>query len=369
MSIIILEKKKEEISMFKKILAIIFSALIICTCFSGCGGGGGTADVHVFYYTYSDPYISSVRSALDAKLKEANISYQDYDSNTNQTTQTEQIQTAITKGAKVLLVNIVNTGSDDAANGIVALAKAKNIPVIFFNREVSDSVINSYDKCAFIGTKAEEAGILQGEMIGEYLTDNFERVDLNGDGKISYIMFKGEEGNNEAIYRTRYSVEEADKILAAASKPALVFYDASNPNKYLVDRNGQWSAAAANEYMNTALTSYNEANNNMIELVICNNDGMAEGAISALNGIGYNTGEGKSIPVFGVDATKAAQELISKKKMAGTIKQDADGMASALLDIAKNGLDDSASIMQGMDKYNIDEKVAKIRIEYSKFLG
>ena len=41
-------------------------------------------------------------------------------------------------------MNIVETGSDDAAQGIVDKAKAADIPVIFFNREVSDAVVNSY---------------------------------------------------------------------------------------------------------------------------------------------------------------------------------------------------------------------------------
>ena len=353
--------------MLKKFLALAVACVMLSLSFVGCGGRKD-ADVHVFYYTYSDTYISSVRSALDKALEGAQISYQDYDGNGNQTTQTEQIQTAITKGAKLLLVNIVNTGSDDAASSIVALAKEKGIPVIFFNREVSDAVIKSYDKCAFVGTRAEEAGKLQGEMIGEYVRDNFDAIDLNGDGRISYIMFKGEEGNNEAIYRTQYSVEEADKILTAAGRAKLEFYDKSNPNRYLVDRNGQWSAAAANEYMNTALTSYNEQNKNMIELVICNNDGMAQGAISALNSVGYNMGEGKSVPVFGVDATAAAQELIKSKKMTGTIKQDAEGMAEALRIVAQNGLE-GRSLVSGTDKYDVDSDVAKIRIAYSKYLG
>ena len=196
-----------------------------------------------------------------------------------------------------------------------------------------------------------------------------EALDLNGDGKISYILFKGEEGNNEAIYRTNYSVEEANKILAKAGKSALSFYDPSNPNKYLVDKNGQWSAAAANEYMTTALTSYNEQNRNMIELVICNNDGMAQGAVTALNSVGFNTGGEKMIPVFGVDATDAARELIKNKKMTGTIKQDASGMAEALRLVASNGLDEKRSLLDGTDKYNVDKDVAKIRIAYSKYLG
>ncbi len=360
----------------KKILSFLLSCtMLVCmaSVLTGCGGEGD-GDVHVFYYNYSDTYISSVRTALGKQLTDAGVSYQDYDANGNQTTQTEQVQTAITKGAKVLVVNIVNTGSDDAAQGIVDMAKKENIPVVFFNREVSDTIVNGYDKCAFVGTDAAEAGHLQGEMIGEYLLANYDAYDLNKDGVISYILFKGEEGNNEAIYRTQYAVEDANKKLVAAGKPELNFYDASNNDKYLVDKNGQWSSTAANEYMTTALAAYSDSHNNMIELVICNNDGMAEGAITALNSVGYNTGVdkegkvGKSIPVFGVDATDAAKDLIKKQKMAGTIKQDADGMAKAIALLTQNALDEK-DLMDGTKDYNVDKKAAKIRIAYGKYLG
>jgi len=345
-----------------------FAALCLLLPFTGCRGTGGS-EVHVFYYTFSDTYISSVRSALGKQLSDADISYQDYDANGNQTTQTEQIRTAITKGAKTLLVNIVNTGSDDAAGEIVELARQAGAALIFFNREVSSTVIDSYDQCAYVGTRAEEAGILQGEMIGEYLLDHYAEVDKNGDGVISYILFKGEEGNNEAIYRTEYSVSEANKLLDAAGKPKLRFYDASNPNKYLVDRNGLWSATAANEYMTTALTSHNTANGNMIELVICNNDGMAEGAISALNAAGYNKGAGTpTIPVFGVDATDAAKNLIRNGQMAGTIKQDGEGMAKALLHLARNVIE-GRELMADTNEFTIDDGSRKIRIHYEKYVG
>lgn len=360
--------KKSKVSIIFMLICTFLSGLVLTSCGEN-GGGGGTADVHVFYYTYSDPYITSVRSALDNELKDSEISFQDYDGNGNQTTQTEQVQTAITKGAKAIAVNIVNTGSDDAATGVINLARNAGIPVIFFNREVSDAVVNSYEKCAFVGTDAAEAGHLQGEMIGEYLKQNFDKVDLNGDGEISYILFKGEEGNNEAIYRTEYSVEDADKVLEASGHKKLKFYDSQNPNKYLVDKNGQWSAAAANEYMTTALTSYSETNNNMIETVICNNDGMAEGAISALNAAGYNLGgDSKMIPVFGVDATDAAKELIRNKKMTGTIKQDGEGMAEAIADLLQNGLENK-NLLDDTGDYHVDQSVSKIRIPYDVYLG
>ena len=106
----------------------------------------------------------------------------------------------------------------------------------------------------------------------------------------------------------------------------------------------------------------------MIELVICNNDGMAEGVISALNSTGYNTGGDTKIPVFGVDATDAAKELIKDNKMTGTIKQDAEGMAKAITLLIGNSLE-GKDIMSGTENMNVDEKVRKIRIPYSKYLG
>ncbi|MDE6949523.1 MAG: galactose ABC transporter substrate-binding protein [Lachnospiraceae bacterium] len=292
--------------------------------------------VAVFYYTYGDTYISSVRSALDAALDAAGVAYQDYDSNNSQTTQTEQIDTAIAQGAKVLVVNQVDTGSDDTTKNIIEKAQAKDIPVIFFNRSVSEDVVSAYDKAVFVGTDYEMAGHMQGEMVGNYLVENFDTVDLNGDGVISYVMFKGQEGNAEADARTQYGVEDANKVLKDAGKEELSFYDSSNSNKYLVDQAGAWSAAAATEYLQTAMSQYSEANNNMIELVIANNDEMAIGSITALQNAGYNKEGATVIPVFGVDATDAAKDAIAAGSMIGTIKQDAEGMANTIAQIAQN---------------------------------
>ena len=334
------------------------------------------ADVAVMYYTYGDTYIASVRTALDAKLDELGVKYQDYDANNNQTTQNEQIDTAIQTGANVLIVNIVTSGSVDASSQIVEKAKAADIPVIFFNRAVESDedegkVLGSYDKCAFVGTDAPEAGHMQGKMVGQYVVDNFDAIDLNGDGKISYAMFMGQLGNVEAIYRTQYGVEDADAVITAAGKPALEYFDASNTDKYQVDQDGNWSATAANNYMTTNLSQYNESAGNMIELVICNNDGMAEGVISALNDKGYNLGDGNctTIPVFGVDATDAAKQLIADGKMTGTIKQDAEGMANGIAYLAKN-IQAGKDLMADTDSFNISEKVSnKIYIPYATYTG
>ena len=353
----------------KKLIATILTLALALTALLGLVScrDSGDGEISVFYYTNADTYISTVRSAMDKYLTSAGLKFQNYDANGSQTTQTEQVTTAIAKGSRALIVNLVDTNSDDAAQNIVNLAKEKGIPVIFFNRSVKESVIKSYDKCAFVGTDYEEAGHLQGKMIGDYVLANYDKLDLNGDGKISYAMFKGQEGNQEAIARTEFAVTDANAILTAAGKPELVYYDANNANKYQVDQNGQWSAAAAKDYMSTNLSRFSESNNNMIELVIANNDEMALGAISALQELGYNKEGGKLIPVFGVDATEAAKNAIRDGSMIGTIKQDGDGMAEAISTIVQNLLNEKSMF----DSVASDKVVGtwRVNIPYATYLG
>ena len=352
----------------KKIITVLLTLLLFVLLFAGCGNqSSSSGEISVFYYTFSDTYISGVRSAMDKMLKDKGLKFNDYDANSNQSTQTEQVDVAISKGSRMLVVNVVDTGSDDAAKTLIERAKSANIPIIFFNRSVDEEVVKSYDKCVFVGTDYEMAGRMQGEMVGKYLLENYDKTDLNKDGKISYVMFKGEEGNMEAIARTKYGVEDCNQVLQRAGKPELQFYDPQNTNKYLVDQNGNWSSAAATNYMSTLLAKYSESNKNMVELIIANNDEMALGAISALQSAGYNKQNAKTIPVFGVDATDAARSAIKAGSMTGTIKQDSEGMAEAMLHLVEN-------FTEGNDKFkgiNLENVVGdwRVNIPYSAYTG
>ena len=359
----------------KKITALLLS-LVMAFSLVACGnsdkpaGSGDTdaGEIAIFWYTFGDTYLSSVRAAMNKALDDAGANYHDYDANGSQTTQTEQIQTAITSGASVLVVNIVDASSDDATQAIIKLAQDAELPLVFFNRSVSEDLVSAYDKAAYVGTDYTMAGHMQGEMIGNYLMDNYDAIDINGDGTISYVMFKGQEGNMEADARTQYGVEDADKILTAAGKPALAYYDAAASTKYLLDQNGAWSAAQGQEHMQTILTQFSEANGNMVELVIANNDDMALGAIAALQAAGYNKNDGgRTIPVFGVDATDAAQKAIAEKSMTGTIKQDAVGMANAVITIAQN-LQAGKNKFDAIDVANI-VGTWRVNIPYAAFSG
>lgn len=337
---------------------------------------GENFQVAALYYTYQDTYIGTVRGFLNLELEEAGIEYRDYDANNNQVTQKEQIKMALEGGADLLVVNLVNASSISDSMEIIQMARQKDVNVIFFNRMVApegeeQEVLESYDRCAYVGTDASMAGHIQGLQIGEYLLANYDSIDLNKDGVIQYAMFKGQERNIEATYRTQYSVEDANLTLQQEGKPSLEYFDAANKLKYQVDKDGTWSAEAGREYMFQNLLEYNETKGNMIELLICNNDSMAVGAIEALNQAGYNLGEGESItiPVFGVDATAEAVELIEQGKMTGTVKQDGNKMAEVIIHLTKNVMQ-GKELMADMKEYEVSGQIPnKILIPYSLYTG
>jgi methyl-galactoside transport system substrate-binding protein len=278
-------------------------------------------------------------------------------------------------GTNALVINLVDSGAIGTAQSLLDVAVQNNLPAVFFNRAVSQdnaeaaAMFGSYDKTVFVGTNFEDAGRMQGDMIGKYVLEHYDEIDLNGDGVITYVMFKGDEANQEAIARTKYGVENADAILTAAGKPALKFYDDNNASKYLVDTNGTWSSVASNDYMQTILAQYSEASGNMVELVIANNDDMAIGAINALQGAGYNKGEGSTtIPVFGVDAVDIAKEAIKNGTMTGTIKQDAVGMADAVATITAN-LIEGKDMFEGLNESYLVVDGWFVQIPYAVYTG
>ena len=223
----------------KKLIAIVL-ALALVLSLAACGGAAKPAEtkVSVFWYDEADVYLSTVRSELNKALETAGIAYDNQYAGKDQAKQLEQIKTAIAGGTTLLVVNVVTSGDPDIAQAV--LDAAGKVPVVFFNRAIGNdgtdvAFLNGKDTACFIGTDAPEAGHMQGKMVGDHVLANFDTLDLNGDGKISYAMFKGEEGNAEAIARTQFGVEDADKVLTAAGKPALEYFDAQATQKWQTD--------------------------------------------------------------------------------------------------------------------------------------
>ena len=176
----------------KKVLAIVL-ALTMVLCMAACSGNKkDKVKVSVFWYDEADVYLSSVRAELNKELEKVGVEYDNQYAGKDAAKQLEQIRTAIAGGTDLLVVNVVTSGDPDVAQTIVDAAG--KIPVVFFNRAIgtdgADVTMLNYNSTAcFIGTDAPEAGHMQGKMIGDYVLANYDKLDLNKDGKISYAMF------------------------------------------------------------------------------------------------------------------------------------------------------------------------------------
>lgn len=300
----------------------------------------------VLFYQYSDTYISTVRSNFETMANAADWTLNVQDGQNNQATQNDQLDNVISQGAKVLLVNIVDMG---AAQTVLDKAKAADLPLILFNREPTDiEVYKSYDKARFVGTRKEEAGIIQGEMIAKKWKEG--SLDRNGNGKLDYVMLHGGLDNGEAVARTEFSVK--------AIKDAGIE----------VNEIGMQIAAWDTEKAKTAMDVWASSDLDNIDVVIANNDSMAIGAINALKAVGFNDADkAKHILVYGVDATEEAQEAIRQGFMDGTVKQDAEAMAKAMLALATNAAA-GKDYIEGTE-YKWDESGVAVRIPYQPFTG
>ena len=265
-------------------------------------------------YRFNDAFMLRFRNAMTEESNKEGAIITMSDGQDNQNTQNEQIDEFIANGVNVLIVNPVDRMSSQS---IIDKAKEKNIPVVFINREPTPEMLNTYDKAYYVGAKAEESGTEAGEMIAEYFKSHPE-ADKNHDGKLQFIMLKGQNGHQDMILRTKYSVEA---IHNAGIEPVELASAIAN-----------WDKFEAMKIMNGFVMSIGPEN---IEAVIANNDEMALGAVEALKAVDYNKGDvSMYIPVVGVDANASALDAMDKGEMLGTVLNDADHQGTAAVKLA-----------------------------------
>ena len=269
---------------------------------SSAAAASGSADIGVCIYQFADNFMTLYRADLEEYLGELGYSVTIMDGKNDQNTQTEQISTFLQQGVDVLIINPVQTTS---AQTIVDTISPSNIPIVFINREPDKSVLDSYpDKCCYVGADARQSGTYQGELILATDTEG----DINGDGTITYIMCKGDPENIDAQYRTEYSI----KALEDAGKTVNCLYE------YL----DNWDQTLAQQDVANALAQYGD----QIEVVFCNNDAMALGALQSIQQAGRTVGT--DIYLVGVDALADAVQAVIDGNMTGTVLNDDVGQAT-----------------------------------------
>ena len=247
--------------------------------------------VGVCIYKFDDAFMTTYRNALQEILEGKGYEVTIVDGNNDQAKQNEQINTFITQGVDALIINPVMTS---AADQIISTVKGADVPTVLINREPTADQMSAYDKLVYVGCDAAQSGTFQGELI----LDTENKGDINGDGKVSYIMIQGDPENIDAQLRTEYSVK--------------ALTDAGVEVEQLDLQRGDWDRNKGQEICQNDLAKFGD----QIEVVFCNNDDMAIGALQAIQAAGRTVN--KDIYLVGVDALDAAKNEVANGNMTGT---------------------------------------------------
>lgn len=181
----------------------------------------------------------------------------------------------------IVLDAIAETGWD----AVLAEAKEAGIPVILSDRSVKVEDDNLYT--SWIGSNFKK----QGKRAGKWLRDYLEKKN-RGEEQINIVTLQGTLDSTAQLGRTKG------------------FRQVLNKQKnwtMLEQRSGEFVQAKAKEVMEYFLETYLD-----IDVVVCQNDNMAFGAIEAMKEAGRSYGKDGEIIVISFDATQAALEAVEK---------------------------------------------------------
>lgn len=329
----------------KKILVAGLAASLGIQLFGACAREGSYEEESVYvgvaYYDQSDTFINALIDCLKEESREyedkgCEVAMQFRGAGGSQRTQNDQVKELIDAGCNVLCVNLVDRADPSE---IIDLARENDVPVIFFNREPVAEDMMQWDRLYYVGALAGQSGTMQGELAVELIRSD-AGIDRDRDGKIQYVVLEGEPGHQDAIIRTENAVDTLKRNGIEIEK---LSYGIAN-----------WNRAQAQNQMLQMISQHQ----NQIELVLANNDDMALGAIDAYEKLNYTE---SALPVFlGIDGTDVGLEAVREEKMAGTVYNDKEGQAKAMMELA-------AALVtgEGMDKIEL-EKERYIFLPYSK---
>ncbi len=286
-----------------------FILFVICTLLAAPALGEKPVTIGVLIYNTADTFMMSIVQEIRNQADDTILLVRN--GANNQNVQMRQVEEMIAQKVDALIINAVDR---TAALFMIKMCKKADIPVVFINREPLREDMELYDKAYYVGTQPRQ----QGRMCGELMADYFKahpQADKNGDGRVQYVLLKGEPGHQDAEERTTHSVAALE--------------DAGLRPVKLAQEEGGWEKGRGQQIMAAFLSEFGDS----IECVLCNNDDMALGAIDALKAAGYFSG-GRVMPVVGVDATAPAREALKQGTLIGTVLNDAVGQGAAALQLA-----------------------------------
>ncbi|MEI0446131.1 galactose ABC transporter substrate-binding protein [Brachyspira intermedia] len=321
---------------------VTISSILLFISLVSCGNSSkanNEIEVGITIYRYDDAFISFMRRNIETMLN-GKAKFIMNDSENDQVKQNDQVDAAIQREVDALAINLVDPAS---ASFMINKIKPTGIPVIFFNKEPSKEDMMLYDKAWYVGTLSEESGNIQGDIVVKAWQEN-PAWDKNGDGKIQYVLLKGEAGHPDAEART-------ERIKSVLTNNGITI-------EQLDEQTANWDILQAQ----TATDSWIEKYGDSIEFIFSNNDAMALGALKSIQKQGYNIGDSnKFIPIVGVDAIPEIIEEIKKGTVVGTVLQSPKDQAKAVVDMVMN-VANKKDVLTGTE-YKLDD-VKAVRVPY-----
>ena len=253
-----------------------------------------------------------------------------------------------------------SSGSSSDNGGSTSEVANADKPLVWFNRQPSNSstgeldttALNFNDDTYYVGFDANQGAELQGQMVLEYIQENIDTIDRNGDGVIGYVLAIGDIGHNDSIARTRGvrsalgTGVEANGAINSEAVGTNTDGSSSIVTDGTIEANGKtytvrelasqemknsagatWDAATAGNAIGTWASSFGD----QIDVVVSNNDGMGMSMFNAWS-------KDNKVPTFGYDANSDAVAAIAEG-YGGTISQHADVQAYLTLRVLRNALD------------------------------
>ena len=273
---------------------LILAAAVVAaglTGFSALADGHGKS-IGVSWASFQEERWKIDEAAMVAAIEAAGNTYVSADAESSSAKQLTDIEALITQGVDAL---IINAWDKDAIAPAIEAAANEGIPVVGYDRLIEDArtFYLTFDNVG----------------VGRIIAKSVQAVQPSG----NYAIIKGDAGDPNAMFLLQGMMEViGDDVKSGKIKIVGESFTDS------------WKPENAQKNMEQILT----ANNNNVDAVLSENDGMAGGVVAALSA------QGLVIPVGGQDGDLAAINRVARGSQTVSVWKDARDLGKAAGEIA-----------------------------------
>jgi ribose transport system substrate-binding protein/inositol transport system substrate-binding protein len=244
----------------------------------------------LFMSHMTNAFTIEMSDAVKAKAAELGVELTVYDGGQDAAKQVSQVETAVTQGITGIVIEPVSV--DGIVPAIEAATKA-GIPVVVVNQKISKPEAAS----AFVGVSNVDGGVMEMKTAAEA---------IGGKGNVAFLL--GPMGSDAQLGRT----EGYYNVLKDYPDIKVVFEQTAN-----------WKTDEALKLVENWLQTGTEIN-----AIVANNDGMALGALKAVEDAKLLD----KIKIYGLDATPDALAAVKDGRMAATVSQSTTAQGATAME-------------------------------------